>query len=147
MIKIAVINGPNMNWLGQRDPGYYGTSNLAKLEGKITEEAEKIGWGVVCYQSNSEGQMINFIQDLNPDISGYIINPAAYTHYSLALADCLAAIDKPIIEVHFSNLATREKKRQNLLTSREADGVIMGFGEQGYFLAIRAMQNILEGED
>ncbi len=147
MKKITVINGPNMNWLGQRDSSLYGSENLAQLETKITDAVEKIGWRVICYQSNSEGELINFIQDVSSDTAGFIINPAAHTHYSLALADCLAALKQPIIEVHFSNLSGREKLRQNMLTSREADGVIMGLGEKGYFLAIEALRTILEGDN
>lgn len=144
MKKIAVINGPNMNWLGDRDPSLYGSRTLAQLEAKITDAVEKMGWRVICYQSNSEGDLINFIQDISSDTAGFIINPAAYTHYSLALADCLASLKQPIIEVHFSNLSSREESRQKMLTSREADGVIMGLGERGYFLAIEALRTIFE---
>ncbi len=144
MKKIAVINGPNMNWLGERDPEFYGRKNLAQLEAKITEAGEKAGWRVICYQSNSEGELINFIQEISSETAGFIINPAAYTHYSLALADCLASLKQPVIEVHFSNIAGREKLRRKMLTSREADGVIMGLGERGYLLAIEALKLFFE---
>lgn len=136
-----MINGPNLNWLGSRDEKHYGKTSLQELEHELTEIARDNGYELLSFQTNSEGEFINFLQNNYKQASGYIINPGAYSHTSLAIMDALLSIDKQVIEVHLSNVTSREKVRQNLLTASACDGVIIGFGKEGYKLAIRSLIN------
>ena len=133
--KILLINGPNLNLLGTREPAVYGTVTLNEIETKVIELANKSGYQCLALQSNSESELIDFIHT-NRDAKYVVINPAAYTHTSIALRDALMGVDIPFIEVHLSNTHTREAFRKESLFSDIAEGVIMGFGEVGYAMAI-----------
>lgn len=136
MKKILVINGPNLNMLGKREPGIYGSLILEDINNRISAEAKELGCEVSFYQSNIEGEMINCIHQANGSCDGIIINPAAYTHTSVALRDALAAIDVPAIEVHISNVHKREEFRHVSLTAPVCMGQICGLGAEGYILAL-----------
>ena len=139
MQSILVINGPNLNMLGVREPEIYGTSTLASIETLCRDCAAKHGLSVAFFQSNHEGELIEAVQKAQGTQAGIIINPAGYTHTSIALADALLAIDLPVIEVHLSNIHQREEFRSVSYVSKAADGVICGLGAAGYTLAIKAL--------
>ena len=142
MAKILVIHGPNLNLLGKRETDIYGNQKLDDINASIRKEAEKGGHDVDFFQSNEEGLIVNKIQEAqNYDV--LIINPAAFTHYSIALRDAIAAINTPTIEVHLSNIFSREEFRHKSVISPVAKGVISGFGSQSYLLALKAVDNIL----
>ncbi len=134
-----MINGPNLNWLGSRDENHYGKTSLRELEDEMEEIARDNGYELLSFQTNSEGKFIDFLQKNYNQATGYIINPGAYSHTSLAIMDALLSIDKQVIEVHLSNVASREKIRQKLLTASACDGVIIGFGKEGYQLALKSL--------
>jgi len=134
--SVVVVNGPNLNLLGTREPEIYGTKTLADLEKAVQAKAEALGIDVSFYQSNSEGEIIDFLQQHAPGSLGVVINPAALSHYSLALYDCLQALALPIVEVHISNIHAREEFRSRSVTARAARGVIAGLGFTGYELAL-----------
>lgn len=136
MKKIVVVNGPNLNLLGTREPHIYGTRSLADLERMVSEKAAALQVEVVFYQSNHEGEIIDFLQREAPGSAGIVINPAALAHYSLALYDCLQALRLPVVEVHISNIHAREEFRSHSLTARAARGVIAGLGFDGYLMAM-----------
>ncbi|MDR3295304.1 MAG: type II 3-dehydroquinate dehydratase [Clostridiales Family XIII bacterium] len=138
MKKIIVINGPNMNLLGKREPEKYGTLTLDAICGEIAAKAEE--WGAACefFQSNSEGEIIGAVQNAS-DADGVILNAAAYTHYSIALRDAVAAIAAPVVEVHMSNVHAREDFRRNSVIAPVCKGSIAGFGAQSYILALYAL--------
>ena len=139
MPKILVINGPNLNLLGKREPGVYGSESLADIEQALTRQAGDQGVDLACYQSNDEGALVNRIQACADDGTDFIIiNPAAYTHTSVALRDALLAVALPFVEVHLSNVHARETFRRNSFLSDVALGVITGFGSQGYHFALSA---------
>lgn len=137
-MKILVVNGPNLNWLGQREPDVYGHQTLSDLEEKIKTHAELRGVETVFFQSNSEGVIIDFIQ-ANEAADALIINPGALTHYSYALRDCLAGMSFECIEVHLSNIYKREDFRQTSVTAAACQGQISGFGFNSYLMALDAM--------
>ncbi len=139
-----VLNGPNLNLLGQREPEIYGTGTLDELETLCAETAEGLGVGVEFRQSNLEGELISWVHEARGRAGGLIINPAAYSHTSIALMDALLTLDIPIIEVHLSNIHRREAFRQHSYISNAADGVICGLGFAGYRLALIALSDILE---
>jgi 3-dehydroquinate dehydratase-2 len=141
---IMVLNGPNLNLLGTREPEIYGTGTLDELETLCAETAEGLGIGVEFRQSNIEGELIGWIQEAATRAQGLIINPAAYSHTSIAIMDALAALEIPIIEVHLSNTHKREAFRHHSYVSLAADGVICGLGFAGYRLALIALSDILE---
>lgn len=139
-MKIAVINGPNLNFLGIREPDIYGNTTLKTLEEQLIQYGNEKGITVTCFQSNSEGSLIDFIQKCYWDkIDGIIINPGAYTHYSYALCDAIKSVSLPVIEVHISNIYKREDFRKNSVTASSCIGIIGGFGLNGYFMAIDAL--------
>ena len=138
MKKILVIHGPNLNMLGKREPEVYGSEGLAEINSRIESEAHDLGLDVECFQSNSEGEIVDRIQKALGDVSLIIINPAAYTHTSVAIRDALLAVDLPVIEVHLSNIHKREDFRKKSLVADIALGQITGFGSYGYILAIKA---------
>lgn len=144
MNKILIINGPNLNMLGTREPEVYGYETLADIAAMCQAEAQGLGVEVDFRQSNAEGQIITWIQEARGVFNGIIINPAAYTHTSVAIMDALLAVNLPVVEVHLSNIHKREEFRHHSYVSRMAKGVICGFGSQGYVLALRAMDHILE---
>ena len=140
---IAVLNGPNLNLLGSREPEIYGHDTLADIDRLCAETAAELGLAVDCRQTNHEGALISLVQEARDRTAGLIINPAGYTTNSVALLDALLAYPAPIIELHLSNIHRREAFRRNSLVSRAAHGVLCGFGAQGYALALRAMAGLL----
>ena len=145
MQKISVINGPNLNMLGKREPEIYGSETLADIEQLCQTEAKKMGLSVDCWQSNDEGAIVTKIQkNLDDGTKGVIINAAAYTHTSVAIADALSMLDIPVLEVHLSNIYQRESFRHHSYISRVANGIICGYGANGYVLALHAVKNLLE---
>ena len=136
MKKIVVVNGPNLNLLGKREPHIYGTRTLADLVKEIRAKARELGVTVSAFQSNDEGAIIDFIQKEAPGALGIVINPGALSHYSLALYDCLVAVNVPTVEVHLSNIHAREEFRSKSVTARAARGVVMGLGFAGYGMAM-----------
>jgi 3-dehydroquinate dehydratase-2 len=140
---ILVLNGPNLNLLGQRQPEIYGRETLADVEAALARLAAELGVAVACHQSNHEGQLVDRIQEARKDAAGIIINPGAYSHTSVAILDALNAFEGPVLEVHISNIHKREAFRHHSFVSSRADGVIAGFGTEGYLLALRRMAGLV----
>ena len=140
--KIFIINGPNLNLLGSREQEMYGNQTLAKTEVQCKKHAAEAGYRLDFRQTNSEGQLIGWIHDLS-GIGAIIINPAGYTHTSIAIRDALTSCDCPVIEVHISNIFKREVFRRKSLISDIAAGTICGFGTFGYILALNAADDLL----
>lgn len=139
-MKIAVINGPNLNFLGIREPQIYGSSSLDDLEKELIDYGKQKNIEINCFQSNYEGAIIDFLQKCYHDgVEGIIINPGAYTHYSYAIADALKSITRPVVEVHISHIHSREEFRKHSVTAPACIGVIEGFGFDGYFIALDAL--------
>ncbi len=139
MSRILAIHGPNLNLLGTREPNYYGVSTLANINDQMMQLAHEFGHQLFCKQSNAEHELIQFVQDaITDNVDFIVINPAAYTHSSIALRDALAASRIPFIEVHLSNIYQREEFRHHSYFSDIAQGVISGLGAIGYELALRA---------
>ena len=146
MYHILIINGPNLNMLGIREPGIYGKQSLAGMEAELKERAEKLGVNLTFFQSNSESEIIDCIQQHYGQIDGLILNPAAFTHYSYAIRDALAAVDYPAIEVHISNIHKRETFRHTSVTAPVCLGQICGLGTGGYRYALEAMVDHLHAQ-
>ena len=136
MKKIVVVHGPNLNLLGKREPHIYGTRSLEDLNKAVRDKASMLGVEVATFQSNHEGEIIDFLQKEAPGSAGIVINPGAFSHYSLAIYDCLQALAVPVVEVHLSNIHAREEFRSKSVTARAARGVIAGLGFTGYELAL-----------
>ena len=143
-LPIYVLNGPNLNLLGMREPEIYGRTTLAEIGKMMAQQAKSHGLSVIFRQSNHEGELIDWIQEARTKSSGMIINGGAYSHTSLALHDALRALDRPIVEVHLSNPFTREAFRHHSRISPVAKGVIVGFGAKGYVLAVDALASLIE---
>jgi len=141
--KILVLNGPNLNLLGQRQPEIYGRETLADIEAKCRTLANELGLDIEFKQSNAEHQLIDWIHDARTSASGLIINPGAYSHTSIAIHDALKACDFPIVEVHISNIHRREDFRHHSYVSLAATGVIAGLGVEGYALALRGLASLI----
>ncbi|WP_179405343.1 type II 3-dehydroquinate dehydratase [Burkholderia guangdongensis] len=141
--KVLVLNGPNLNLLGTREPQIYGAETLADVERRCHAAADGLGLEVEFRQSNAEHELIDWLHAGRHDVEGVVINPAAYTHTSVALADALSAIAKPVIEVHISNVHRREPFRHHSYVSGIADAVICGCGTDGYVFALQRMATIL----
>lgn len=140
MANLLVLNGPNLNLLGVREPGHYGSDTLEAINQRLTEQAAASGHRLECFQSNAEHQLIERIHlARNEEIAWIIINPAAFTHTSVAVRDALAGVAIPFIEVHLSNVHAREQFRRHSYFSDIASGVISGLGAQGYELALAAV--------
>jgi 3-dehydroquinate dehydratase II len=138
-MKLLVVNGPNLNLLGSREPELYGATTLAQIEAMVRERAAEMGCEAVCFQSNSEGALLDFLQREAPEAVGVVLNPGALTHSSYALYDCLRAVQAPVVEVHLTNLharGERERFRSRSVTAPAAAGVITGLGPKGYLLAM-----------
>ena len=144
-MRILVVNGPNLNLLGTREPEIYGTLTLAELERRLEQAASELEVQIDFFQSNHEGGLIDAIQGAVGRYQGVLINPGAFTHTSLALRDCLSGVGLPAVEVHLSNLHRRERFRQRSYTAAAAIGVIQGFGPLGYELGLTALVRHLTG--
>ncbi len=141
---VTVLNGPNLNMLGLRQPHIYGHATLDDVEQLCAETAESLGLAIDFRQSNSEGELVTWIQECRGKASGIVINPAAYTTTSVALLDAILASELPVIEVHITNIHRREEFRQHSYISKVAVGVICGLGIRGYAHALQAMAEMLE---
>lgn len=140
---VYILNGPNLNLLGRRQPEIYGAETLADAEASCVELAAELGLEVRCMQSNSEGQLVDWIQQARGDAGSIVINPGAYSHTSVAILDALHAFDGPVIEVHISNIHAREPFRHHSYVSGRADAVIVGCGTDGYEFALRRIVKLL----
>lgn len=140
---VLVLNGPNLNMLGVRQPEIYGRESLSDIEKACSALAKELRISVICRQSNIEGELVGWIQDARAKAKGLIINPGAYGHTSIALLDALLIAELPAIEVHLSNIHRREAFRHHTYTAQAATGIICGFGAEGYLLALRAMRQLL----
>ena len=145
--KIIIINGPNLNLLGEREQSQYGSMNFKDLKDNCLKKAKEIGINLEFAQSNIEGELVNLIQDARKNYDGMIINAAGFTHTSVAIRDALDIFKKPIIELHISNIYKREKFRHKSLISDIVTGGIFGLGTEGYILAIISIQKILKNEN
>jgi len=144
---IAVLNGPNLNMLGTREPTLYGAATIDDLEALCAETAEALDLSIDFRQTNHEGELITWIQECRDKARGIVINPAGYGHTSVALMDALLAVELPVIEVHLTNIHAREDFRHTSLVSRVAQGVICGLGIRGYGLALTALAEMILDED
>jgi 3-dehydroquinate dehydratase-2 len=140
---IYLLNGPNLNLLGSREPHIYGSETLAEVEAACRTLAAQLHLELDCRQSNAEHELINWIQEARGSAAGMIINPAALTHTSVAILDALSACEFPIIEVHISNIHRREAFRHHSYVSKAAAGVIAGFGTQGYLFALQRLAQLM----
>ena len=145
--KIIIVNGPNLNLLGEREQSQYGSTTFDQLKENCLKEAKKIGIELEFAQSNIEGELVNLIQDARKKFDGMIINAAGFTHTSVAIRDALDLFKKPIIELHISNIYKREEFRHKSLISDIATGGIFGLGVEGYILAIISIEKILKNEN
>lgn len=146
-MKILVLNGPNLNLLGEREPSVYGDDSLQLINSGLEEEARGVaGCEIKFFQSNSEGGIIDELHAARLEYDGVILNAGAYTHYSYAIRDAIAAIKIPVVEVHLSNVNSRDEFRKVSVIAPVCRGTIAGFGKYSYSLALRALENILGGE-
>ena len=142
-LRILVLNGPNLNTLGTREPSVYGTTTLAQIQDMLEARSKELNAAITCFQSNYEGALIDCIQQHTEDVDGIIINPGAFTHYSIAVRDALAAVKAPTIEVHLSNIYAREAFRHHSVMAAICKGHIVGLGWHGYMLALEALVAIV----
>lgn len=142
---VFLLNGPNLNLLGLRQPEVYGRATLADVEAECARLARDLGLHLRMHQSNHEGQLIDWIHEARDLASGIVINPGAYSHTSIAILDALNAFDGPVLEVHISNIHRREAFRHHSHVSARAEGVIAGFGTEGYLFALRRMATLIGG--
>lgn len=143
MIPILILHGPNLNLLGEREPQVYGALSLAEIDGRLVEYGRQLGLEVRTFQSNSEGALIDALQEARNWASGVVFNPGGYTHTSIALRDAVAAINLPVVEVHLSNTQRREEFRQRSLIAPVCAGSIMGFGWRSYALGVQALAGVI----
>jgi 3-dehydroquinate dehydratase-2 len=142
-VKIAVVHGPNLNLLGSREPEIYGRHTLADVDRELAEAARALDVDVESFQSNVEGQLIDFVQRAAGAADGFLVNAGAYTHTSVALRDALVGVGRPFVEVHLSNIQARESFRRRSLLAPKAIGAIMGFGVESYILGLNALVSYL----
>jgi 3-dehydroquinate dehydratase-2 len=138
-VRIAVIHGPNLRLLGTREPEVYGKDTLEDINRMLSESAATSGATIETFQSNHEGQILDFIQEAAPRVEGFLINPGALTHTSIALLDAFLSVSRPFVEVHLSNLARREQFRHHSYLAGAAAGVVHGFGAQSYLLGLQGL--------
>ncbi|MCF7854127.1 MAG: type II 3-dehydroquinate dehydratase [Candidatus Pacebacteria bacterium] len=138
-MKVLVLNGPNLHLLGQREPSIYGYETLADIETLVERVADDLGVTIECRQSNHEGELVEWIGDARADCDGIVINPAAYTHTSVAIRDAVAASGLPVVELHISNVSARESFRRTSFIAPVCLGMLSGFGVRGYEWAVRAL--------
>lgn len=143
-MNILVINGPNLNLLGKREPGVYGNDSLQEIQNEIAALAKELGVQVEFFQSNHEGGIIDALHNAMDDMDGVVLNAGAFTHYSYAIRDAIAAIKIPVVEVHMSNIHSREEFRHTSVIAPVCRGSILGFGKNSYLLALRAVKGIVE---
>lgn len=141
---VLVVHGPNLNLLGEREVAIYGRTRLAEIDRRLSQLGEELGLKVESFQSNSEGAIIDCIQQARGRIDALLINPAAYTHTSIAIRDAILALEVPVIEIHLSNIYRRESMRRRSTIADVVNGRIMGFGPEGYMLALRAARTLVE---
>ncbi len=139
---IIVINGPNLNMLGKREPGIYGGKTLKDTENDCLQAGADLGFAVEFSQSNHEGVLVDWLHEAGERAAGVVINPGAYSHTSIALHDAIRAISTPVVEVHISNIHAREEFRHKSMVSPAAKGMVCGFGPYGYVMALHALKNI-----
>lgn len=145
-MRLLVLNGPNLNRLGLREPAIYGKDTLKDLEKQLESLAVEIGISIDCYQSNHEGNIIDKLHAADDAYEGVVINPGAFTHYSYAIRDAIASISIPVMEVHISNIHKREEFRHTSVTAPVTYGQIVGLGQYGYHLAVQGLVKIIKGE-
>jgi 3-dehydroquinate dehydratase II len=138
-VRIAVVHGPNLNLLGSREPEIYGRRTLQQIDDALRAEGLRLGAQVETFQSNSEGALIGYVHDMAAHVDGFVVNAGGYTHGSVALLDALIGVARPYVEVHLSNLYAREEFRARSLLAPRAAGIVMGFGPEGYVLALHGL--------
>jgi 3-dehydroquinate dehydratase II len=143
-MKILVVHGPNLNMLGKREPAHYGTETMGDIDRRMAEKGTETNMTIHFFQSNSEGAIVDRIQSALGQYDGLIINPAAYTHTSVAIRDAIALLDIPVVEVHLSNIYKRESFRSQSMIADVASGQITGFGSNGYMLAVDAVRDLIK---
>ncbi|MFQ3542806.1 type II 3-dehydroquinate dehydratase [Halobacillus rhizosphaerae] len=146
MKRLLLLNGPNLNLLGQREPETYGSQTLEDIVQLVTDTADELNYELTAFQSNHEGELIDQIQNAEGNVSGIIFNPAAYTHTSVAIRDAVSAISVPVIEVHISNVHNREEFRRHSMIAPVSAGQVIGFGIDGYRLAVLGIIKKIESE-
>ena len=144
-MRILLLNGPNLNLLGEREPEIYGRTSLTRVEAMVRDHAAKVGVELDCFQSNHEGALIDRLQDSRHVCAGVIYNPGAHAHYSYALRDAVASIAIPVVEVHVSDVMSREDFRQQLVIAPVCAGLVAGHGVQGYLEAFDLLMDIIKG--
>lgn len=142
MKRLLMLNGPNINLLGEREKDIYGDFTLKDIEQEVRDYLKSVGYSLDCFQSNHEGDLIDWIQEADKKYEGIIFNPAAYTHTSIALRDAIKTTDIPVVEVHISNIYKREEFRRKSITAPVCQGQIVGFGKNGYRLAAMALIDV-----
>ena len=146
-MRIAVLNGPNLNLLGVREPELYGSQSLEDIEASVRAKAESRGVEVLWYQTNHEGEFVDLVQGLKGQVGGAMVNAAAFTHTSIAIRDALLAVQVPFVEVHLSNIFAREPERRTSVLADIAVGIVAGFGSQRYLLAFDALvEHVTSGD-
>ncbi len=143
-MKILVMHGPNLNLLGEREPGYYGSDSFASVNKEIEQKAAELGLECEIFQSNGEGELIDKLHQARLGCAGVVLNAGAYTHYSYAIRDAIAAIKIPVVEVHMSNIHARDEFRHNSVIAAVCAGQIAGFGKNSYLLGVQALNDIIK---
>jgi 3-dehydroquinate dehydratase-2 len=138
-LRIAVVHGPNLNLLGQREPGMYGSDTLAELDRAVSKLGGELGVEIRSFQANIEGELVEHVHAVAPEVHGFLVNAGAYTHTSIALRDALVGVARPFVEVHLSNVYAREPFRHRSYLADRAVGVVAGFGKTSYLLALRGL--------
>lgn len=143
-MKVAVVHGPNLNLLGQREPTIYGTDTLAEVDDALVVLGRELGVEIVAFQANGEGALVDHVQSIAGEVEGFVVNAGAYTHTSVALRDALVSVGRPFVEVHLSNVHAREPFRHHSFLTDRAIGVVAGFGIQSYLFGLRGLVSHLK---